>query len=64
MMLTGVIVVLVVHLCLLSESKNSHPGAPDEPGSSSASSFPPFSSLMLIHVKGGTNVLSSSLGTD
>lgn len=43
--------------CLFSESKNSHPAASDVSVSSSASSFPPFSGLMLIYIKGGKKVL-------
>lgn len=38
------------------KSKNSRPGASDVSGASSASSFPPFSSLMLIHIKGRRRV--------
>ncbi|XP_056871307.1 supervillin isoform X4 [Takifugu flavidus] len=38
------------------KSKNSHPATSDDAVSSSASSFPPFGSLMLIHVKGRQRV--------
>uniref|UniRef100_A0A674P9Y1 Supervillin c n=1 Tax=Takifugu rubripes TaxID=31033 RepID=A0A674P9Y1_TAKRU len=38
------------------KSKNSHPATSDDSVSSSASSFPPFGSLMLIHVKGRQRV--------
>lgn len=42
---------------LFPESKNSHPATSDEPVSSS---FPPFGSLMLIHLKGGLNPPASA----